>query len=75
MWRPYGTVVGYEGEVCLLREIGTYQRQTEARSPAAVAAETWFGPGPAEFRVASLHRFGVEERVPSDEQGVVRFMA
>jgi hypothetical protein len=75
MWRPYGTVVGYEGEVCLLMENGTYQRQPETRSPAVVVAETWFGPGPAEFRVAALHEFEVTVQVPSEERGVVRFLA
>lgn len=75
MWRPYGTVVGYEGEVCLLMENGTYQRKPDAQSPVVVTAETWFGPGPAEFRVASLHGFEVAVQVPSEEDGAVRFMA
>lgn len=75
MWRPYGTVVGYEGEVCLLMENGTYQRQPDARSPSTVINETWFGPGPAEFRVASLHAFEIAVQVPSEARGVVRFLA
>jgi hypothetical protein len=40
-----------------------------------VVAETWFGPGPAEFRVAALHEFEVTVQVPSEERGVVRFLA
>lgn len=75
MWRPYGTVVGYESEVSLLMENGTYQRQPDARSPSTVVAETWFGLGPAEFRVASLHEFEVAVLMPSEEHRVVRFIA
>lgn len=75
MWRPYGTVVGYEGEVCLVAENGDYQRKIEGQSPTIVVAETWFGPGPAEFRVASLHEFDVMVQAPSEGREVVRFNA
>jgi hypothetical protein len=75
MWRPYGTVVGYEGEVCLLMENGTYQQQPDVRSPSTVVAETWFGPGPADFRVASLHTFEADVTAPSADSGLVRFVA
>src|SRR3546814_19027808 len=75
MWRPYGTVVGYEGEVCLLMENGTYQRQPDARSPAVVVSETWFGPGPSEFRVASLPGVDNAVQTPSNEPSAIRFHA
>lgn len=75
MWRPYGTVVGYQGEVRLIKENGDFQRCRDERSPITVIAETHFGAGAAEFRVASLHDFDVDVQMPSEEHGVVRFTA
>lgn len=75
MWRPYGTVIGYHHEVCLISESGDYQKLSDERSNETVVAETFFGPGPAEFRIASLHDFRVEVTTPSEEEGAVRFVA
>ena len=74
-WRPYGSVIGNVNEVRLVSESGDYQKLPDERSPRVVVAETYFGLGPADFRIASLHRFSVSLDVPSDEHAVVRFVA
>lgn len=74
MWRPYGTVIGLQNEVCLLSESGDYQRLRDTRSSWTVVAETYFGPGPAEFRIASLHDFDMLASSPSREKSCVRFV-
>lgn len=40
-----------------------------------IPVETHFGPGGAEFRVASLHPFDVTVTAPSQEMDCVRFEA
>lgn len=75
MWRPYGTVIGYENEINLLSESGDFQKVGDENSPSTVIAETYFGSGPAEFRIASLHDFDLEIAAPSDQDGAVRFHA
>lgn len=69
MWRPFGTVVRNGDEVILLSESGDYQR-IESAAPEPTFVETFFGPGPAEFRIASLHRFSAELTIPSSRQGL-----
>lgn len=73
MWRPFGTVVGFESEMMLLSEGGSYQ-SIERESPETVV-ETYFGPGPAEFRIVSLHEFQLTLEVPSTGRRCVRFTA
>lgn len=74
MWRPYGTVIGLNGEVCLISENGDYERITDERSPETVVVETHFGPGSAEFSVASVHTFEITKQdAPSAEKIAVRF--
>ena len=56
-WLQYGFVERYQNTVRLVHINGhteTYEADT-LDEPSKV--ETWFGPGPAVFRVASLHRF------------------
>ena len=73
IWRPYGTVVAYRDEVRLISESGDYQSIERSDESGLVVVETYFGPGPAEFRVASLHGFTVRLEVPSTQQGCLRF--
>lgn len=74
MWRPFGTVIGLHNAVRLVSENGDYQEVSDERSSSVVVAETFFGPGPAEFRVASLHDFRVRIETPSKGQTSVRFV-
>lgn len=58
MWRPYGAVVDFGGRAVLVSESGGFVEAVRPEgADGAVVVETWFGPGPAEFRVASLHAF------------------
>lgn len=75
MWRPYGTVVGYRNKVRLVSESGDFQEVSDDRSSTLVVAETHFGKGPAEFRIASLHEFELRFEVPSRETNCVQFLA
>ena len=73
MWRPYGTVIAYADETLLISESGDFQRITREPTTELVPVETYFGAGEAEFKVASLHEFGLEITAPSRESGCVRF--
>ena len=75
MWRPYGTVIGYRRQICLISESGDFQRVSDERSNEIVVTETYFGAGPAEFRVASLHDFDIRVDAPSQMKAPVRFVA
>lgn len=75
MWRPYGTVVGVRDSVQLLSESGDFQHISDSACPARVSFETYFGPGPAEFRIASLHPFQLSILSSSDGSRCVRFHA
>lgn len=73
-WLQYGFVVRHDGLV-RLRHINGYVdscRLTGRRSPTLV--QTWFGPGAATFRVASLHPFSLSLLPIGDSLGpAVRF--
>lgn len=73
MWRPFGTVIAYEQEVVLITESGGFQ--TSQRHGEPVVVESYFGPGPAEFRISSLHEFRHNLEVPSTGRPCVRFSA
>lgn len=75
MWRPYGSVMRYGGSVQLISENGDLQEQLLDRNAVSIPVETHFGPGGAEFRVASLHAFDIAVTVPSSETNCVRFEA
>lgn len=70
-WRPYGVVIGLQQDVTLVSESGHFQ--VEKREGSSVVAETYFGTGPAEFRVVSIHPFTFSLEVPSERKDVVRF--
>lgn len=74
MWRPYGTVIGMQNKVRLISENGDYQELADERSSSEVVAETYFGPGPAEFRIAALHAFAASVEVPVVDPKSVRFV-
>lgn len=73
MWRPYGTVVKYSKCAQLIAETGYYQEIEIEEGDLIV--ETFFGPGPACFRIACLHDFNIEVKVPSRLKDCLRFPA
>ncbi|MEL6511749.1 MAG: hypothetical protein AAFQ32_18250 [Pseudomonadota bacterium] len=75
MWRPYGTLLGVDGLIQLISESGDYQKASFLDSPRVIHFETYFGPGPVEFRICSLHRFNLRISAPSSLKNTVRFVA
>lgn len=67
-WRPYGFVRLVESSLQQLFSFSgrATSLQREA-TPAEFFVETWLGPGPVEFRIASLHPFSCRE-YPVDAQ-------
>lgn len=74
-WRPYGSIIAKKEITKLISESGDFQIKPSHRNNDLVFAETFFGPGPAEFRLASLHEFTLEIQAPSTASDVVRFVA
>jgi hypothetical protein len=75
MWRPYGSVIRIGRTVSLISESGDLQENTMDDTASPIAVETFFGPGAAEFRVASLHKFELKVAVPSQDADSLRFGA
>ena len=75
MWRPYGSVLRIGPTVLLISESGDLQERTLGETASSIAVETHFGPGAAEFRVASLHAFELDVEAPSREACSLRFCA
>ncbi|WP_417733857.1 hypothetical protein [Roseovarius sp.] len=75
MWRPYGTVIISDHSVQLISESGATMAREYSDEEFGVPVETHFGPGGAEFRVASLHQFDLSVSAPSHETDSVRFEA
>jgi len=57
LWTPYGFVVKESGRIRLYQSRGHTDEVEGLIETKSFAVETWFGMGPAEFRVASLHPF------------------
>ncbi|WP_417449567.1 hypothetical protein [Kordiimonas sp.] len=74
-WLQYGFVERYNNTIRLIHINGhTEIYEAEALSePSSV--ETWFGPGHAVFRVASLHSFSLTQRNENHQGKKVRFPA
>lgn len=65
MWRPYGSVVCAENRLTLISESGDLQELETSSGTSTFPVETYFGPGAAEFRLASLRAFDLRVVVPS----------
>ena len=69
MWRPYGFVLREGGRIALFQVRGATAFSEIRPDAGAFVVETWFGPGAADFRVASLHAFDLaldaESSLPS----------
>lgn len=58
LWRPFGTIIDRERETILIHENGNLQRVSKSATYSRMLAfKTYFGPAPAEFRLASLDGF------------------
>ncbi len=74
MWRPYGSIIRINNVTKLISESGDFQEIRDNGDSRRVRAETFYGPSPVKFKLASLHKFKLLEReVPSTATGVVRF--
>lgn len=74
MWRPYGSIIRINNQTRLLSESGDFQEKLDQEDFRLVRAETYFGPSPVEFKLASLHSFAMPDiEAPSTAVGVVRF--
>jgi len=75
-WRPYGfiEISPSESTLRLVQFVGRLQEIPMQKEATAISVETFFGPRPAEFRVASLHSFSCQLDAPmSDLPPIVRF--
>lgn len=70
LWRPYGTVIRRSDADYLFHENGNRQ-SASYRKGDAIRFETFLGPSPVEFRIASLSDFKAEHSV--QDQAVLRF--
>lgn len=59
-WLQYGFIQRHGPRAQLWHIDGQYQQLEIPEQDAPTRVETWFGPGPAIFRVASLHHFDLE---------------
>lgn len=74
-WLEFGIVIRYQTSVRLFHINGDHQECTTAETSAPTRFETWFGPGKAVFRVASLHPFSLNLLDPDNKAGErVRFV-
>lgn len=73
-WLQYGVVLRHGKRVSLRHINGYTDACNVCDTTAPTLVETWFGPNPAIFRVASLHAFALEQVAPGTAQGAqVRF--
>lgn len=66
-WLQYGTVFRWRGEATLWHINGHSERISIESLTDPTPARTWFGPGPAIFRVASLHPFELEVTIDQSD--------
>ena len=75
LWRPYGSVILRQNEAILAHENGDIQRQPIlAHSEHRLRFQTFFGPSPAEFRLACLHPFSGSVAPYPDPTAPLRFV-
>jgi len=69
VWTPYGFIQRERDRVRLYQFRGHTAELETRPEPKSFTVETWFGIGPAEFRVASLHRFKLALVQSADTSG------
>lgn len=82
LWRPYGIVRKRGREAICLGHNGDMWEDDHGRptrikvdNGGALDVETFFGPGPCDFKVACLHPFSLEVIAPSKATTALRFSA
>jgi hypothetical protein len=75
LWRPYGFVRLTSSSLRLYSYSGAIETAAVPADMQSFVVETWFGEGPAEFRIASLHPFkcALATTTISKEASTVRF--
>lgn len=71
-WQPYGLVMRHPVRLLLL-SVTAFEDVTIEAAANDFVVETWFGPGSADFRIASLHEFKGERGTSTCSSAVVRF--
>ena len=74
LWRPYGVIIAVGDRVRLIAESGIWQEATADAFRQTAIVETFFGPRPTLFRIASIHEFTLDIDAPTSAEGVVRFL-
>jgi hypothetical protein len=74
LWRPFGCVIHYNTKAILISENGEVKSMNCAPADQLIV-QTFFGPGPAEFKVASLHEFKLTVTAPAEEERLLQFSA
>lgn len=74
LWRPYGVIIATRNRVRLIAESGNWQEATSDEFQKTAVVETFFGPRPTLFRVASIHDFIIQVEAPTKVNGVVKFL-
>ena len=82
LWRPYGIVRKRGREAICLGHNGDMWEDAQGNptrirvdNGGVLDVETFFGPGPCQFKVACLHPFALEVIAPSKAQTALRFSA
>lgn len=65
-WKPFGFTRHEATRVTLFSDFGIAEERPCVSRAKEICVKTWFGPGPALFRVASLHPFALYVGEPSD---------
>ena len=73
-WLQYGSVVRHDRTAFLWHINGHTEERKMRTLDEPVLVETWFGPAPVDFKVASLHAFNlIIPAAQSSEQKPMRF--
>ena len=72
MWRYFGTVLSVGGQLELYSEGGAFQ-EMQVVEQDEIRFRTYFGGRPVEFRVASLHAFGLTTEFPHNDKKTIGF--
>lgn len=72
-WTPYGLIERAAGQVSLYHVRGHTDSGAIPPNATSFLFETWFGPRPAEFLVASLHPFAIALADSVEATPLVRF--
>ena len=72
MWRYYGTVLSIDGELQLYTESGVNQSMEQVETDE-IRFRTYYGGGPVEWRVVSLHEFALSKVFPFKDMTTIGF--